>query len=285
MAIQIMTDSASDISQELAAKWNIRVIPLKIYFGEEEYLDGVTLSNRAFYEKLVETDVPPKTSQIPPYEYEQLFAEAVKAGDEVICFCLSSGVSGSYQSACIAAKDFQDSVTVIDTKQFCISEYIIVQLACRYRDAGLSAKEIVSRIREELMDAHVIAVFNTLEYLKLGGRLSAASAFAGNLLSLKPVLTIEDGVVKVLGKARGSKNSNNLLMQFVEKTGGIDFEKPVCLAYAGFSDEVLRKYMQDSARLYAGNEEKLQIAKVGATIGTYSGPGAIALAFFTKKPV
>ena len=284
MAIQIMTDSASDISQELAAKWNIRVIPLKIYFGEEEYLDGVTLSNRAFYEKLVETDVPPKTSQIPPYEYEQLFAEAVKAGDEVICFCLSSGVSGSYQSACIAAKDFQDRVTVIDTKQFCISEYIIVQQACRYRDAGLPAKEIVSRIREELKDAHVIAVFNTLEYLKLGGRLSAASAFAGNLLSLKPVLTIEDGVVKVLGKARGSKNSNNLLMQFVEKTGGIDFEKPVCLAYAGFSDEVLRKYMQDSARLYAGNEEKLQIAKVGATIGTYSGPGAIALAFFTKKP-
>ena len=88
--------------------------------------------------------------------------------------------------------------------------------------------------------------------------------------------------MKILGKARGSKNSNNLLMQFVEKTG-IDFSRPVCLAYAGFTDEVLRKYVQDSARLYEGNEDKLQTAKVGATIGTYSGPGAIAVAFFEKK--
>ena len=283
MAIQIMTDSASDISQEVAAKWNIRVIPLKVYFGDEEYLDGVTLSNREFYEKLVETDVPPRTSQIPPYEYEQLFQEAVEAGDDVLCFCLSSGVSGSYQSACIAAADFGERVTVIDTRQFCISEYIIVERACQFRDEGCSAKEIASRIREEMKDAHVIAVFNTLEYLKLGGRLSAASAFAGNLLSLKPVLTIEDGIVKVLGKARGSKNSNNLLMQFVEKTGGIDFSRPVCLAYAGFTDDVLKKYLEDSARLYEGHEDKLQFAKVGATIGTYSGPGAIAVAFFEKR--
>ena len=281
--IRIITDSASDISQELARQWDIRVIPLSIYFGEQEYLDGVTLSNREFYEKLIESSVIPKTSQIPPYGYEQEFIKAFRAGYEhVICFTLSSGVSGSYQSACLAAEKFDGKVTVIDTKQFCVSEYIIVQRAVQLRDAGLSAKELTEQIRKELTESHVIAVFDTLEYLKLGGRLSATAAFAGHLLSIKPVLTIEKGKVKIIGKARGSKHGNNMLMQAVEALG-IDFDRPVCLAYSGFSDAVLQKYVRDSKKLYEGHEDALQVAKVGATIGTYSGPDAIAVAFFEKN--
>ncbi len=283
MSIRIIADSASDISQDLAAKWGITVLPLRVRFGEEEYLDGVTLSNRSFYEKLIETDVVPKTSQIPPFEYEKHFAEAVAAGDDVICFCLSSGVSGSYQSACIAAQDFADHVTVIDSRQFCISYYIIVERAVQLRDLGCPAGEIVSRISEELKDAHVIAVFNTLEYLRLGGRIGNAAAFAGNLISLKPVLTIEEGVVKVIGKARGSRNSSNLLIKGIQNLGGIDFDRPVALGYTGFSDEVLQKYVSDSKFLYEGYEDRLEYASVGATIGTYAGPGAIAVAFFAKK--
>ena len=134
------------------------------------------------------------------------------AGDQVICFCLSSGVSGSYQSACVAAQEFEGKVFVVDTKQFCISELIIVERAVQMRDSGMSAPDIYAAILDELQDAHVLAIFNTLEYLKLGGRISSAAAFAGGLLSLKPVLTIEDGVVKILGKARGSRNGNNMLI-------------------------------------------------------------------------
>ncbi len=282
MAVRIITDSASDISQELAKKWDVTVIPLKVRFGEEEYLDGVTLSGHDFYKKLVETDEIPKTSQISPYEYAQYFEEADKAGDELIYFCLSAGVSGSYQSACIAAADFSDNIHVIDTKQFCISEYIIVQRAVELRDMGMNAKEITETIKKEMKKAHVIAIFDTLEYLKLGGRLSSAAAFAGTLLKIKPVITIDEGVVKVIGKARGSKNSHNMLMEFVKKTGGIDFDRPICLAYSGFSEDVLKKYVEDSKSLYEGNEDKLQYATVGATIGTYSGPGAIAFAYFEK---
>ena len=282
MAIRILTDSASDISQERAKEWGITVLPLKVRFGEEEFLDGDTLTPKEFYGKLVETDEIPKTSQITPYDYGEEFRKAVEAGDELICFTLSSGVSGSYQSACIAADDFEGRVHVVDTKQFCISQFIIVQRAVQLRDQGLSAKEIVALIGEEMKKAHVIAVFDTLEYLKLGGRLSSAAAFAGNLLMIKPVLTIEEGVVKIIGKARGSRNSHNMLMEFVKNTGGIDFERPVCLAYSGFSDEMLKKYVEDSRVLYEGNEDKLQYAEVGATIGTYSGPGAIALAYFEK---
>ena len=283
MTVRIITDSASDIPQIQAEKWNITVIPLKVRFGETEYLDGVTLKPREFYEKLVETDEVPKTSQIPPFEYEELFRKAKEAGEEVLCFTMSSGVSGCYQSACLAAQMFEEGVTVIDTKQFCISEYIIVERAVQLRDEGKKAGEIADIIREEMKDAHVIAVFNTLEYLKLGGRMSAAAAAAGNLLAIKPVLTIEEGIVKVIGKARGSRRSNNLLSEAVTKLGGIDFSRPLCLGYAGFNDELLRKYMNDSAYLYEGHEEALKIAKVGAAIGTYSGPGAIALAFFAKE--
>ena len=121
-----------------------------------------------------------------------------------------------------------------------------------------------------------------IEYLKLGGRLSAAAAAVGSILRLKPVLTIEEGIVKVIGKARGSRNSENMLIQFVQEMGGIDFDRPVCLGYTGFDDAFLQKYIRDSAFLYEGHEECLQITSVGATIGTYAGPGAIALAFFAK---
>jgi len=281
MGIQIITDSASDISQEKAAEWGITVLPLTVRFHEEEYQDGVTLTPYQFYEKLVETDEIPKTSQITPYTYEQIFQQVTDDGDKAICFCLSSGVSGSYQSACLAAKSFEDNVAVIDTCQFCISQYIIVQRAVQLRDAGMAFEEIIGRISEELKEAHVIAVFDTLEYLKLGGRISAAAAAIGNMLSLKPVLTIEDGVVKILGKARGSKKSGNMLTQFVSELGGIDFSRPVCLAYSGFDDSILQKYVKDSADIYAGHEDALQTAYVGATIGTYAGPGAIAVAFFS----
>ncbi len=282
MAVRIATDSASDISQERAKEWGITVIPLRVRFGEEEFLDGVTLSSEDFYKKLVETDEVPKTSQITPFEFAEVFKAADEANDELIFFSISAGVSGSYQSACLAAADYSDNIHVVDTRQFCISEFIIVQRAVQLRDQGMGAKEIVDVISEEMKKAHVISVFDTLEYLKLGGRLSSAAAFAGSVLMIKPVITIENGEVKVIGKARGSRNSHNMLMEFVKKTGGIDFERPICLAYSGFSDEMLRKYVEDSKSLYEGNEDKLQYATVGATIGTYAGPGAIALAYFEK---
>ena len=281
--VRIITDSASDISQEKAKEWNIKVLPLTVRFGEEEYLDGVTLSSHDFYKKLIETDKLPKTTQISPYAYAREFAEADEAGEELIYFSLSSGVSGSYQSACLAAADYSRNIHVVDTKQFCISEYIIVQRAVQLRDKGMDAKAIVETISEEMKRAHVIAVFDTLEYLKLGGRLSSAAALAGTLLMIKPVITIDEGVVKVIGKARGSKNGHNMLMEFVKKTGGIDMDMPACLAYSGVSDDMLKKYVEDSKILYEGHEDKLQYAVAGATIGTYTGPGAIALAFFEKS--
>lgn len=283
MAVRIIVDSASDVSQATAKEWGITVVPLKVRFGDDEYQDGKTLSNTEFYERLIETDVVPKTSQIPPAEYIDEFENAVEAGDEVVCLVLSSGVSGCFQSATIASSDFEDKIHLVDTRQFSLSYYILVEYAVRLRDEGKSAAEIAEAIENAKSRAKVLSVFDTLEYLKAGGRLSSTAAFVGNVLSIKPVITITDGVVEVIGKARGSKNGNNILNQTIDKVGGIDFSMPICFGYTGLSDDMLQKYIRDGKDIYEGKLVELKVVSVGATIGTYAGPGAIAVAFFMNE--
>ncbi|MBQ1490633.1 MAG: DegV family protein [Blautia sp.] len=281
MAIRIVADSASDIPQEQAREWNITVLPLTIRFGEEEFLDGVTLSHDEFFYRLENNKEFPKTSQITPFTYGKVFKEAVEVGDEVLCFTLSSGVSGSYASACMAAEEAGGKVFVIDTRQFCISEYILVQRAVQLRDAGLSFEELLEKIKEELPQVHVLAAFDTLEYLRRGGRLSAVTAFAGGMLSIKPVLTIEEGVVHILGKARGIKKACDSLLEEAKKIGVIDGSRPICFGYTGNSQESIMAFMErfkDAAKLTMNTP----LVRVGATIGAYAGPGAVAVAFFAR---
>lgn len=278
MSIQIITDSASDITQAEARRWGIQVLPLRTIFNGEEFLDGVTIDNRQFFQKLIESDALPTTSQMTPYEYERAFQAAADAGDEILCVTLSSKLSGCCQSARIAA----DAVpaVVVDSENVCIGQRILVELAVRLRNTGKSARKIGDILEREKKNIRLIALLDTLEYLKKGGRISPAVALAGSLLSIKPVIAIERGEVAILGKARGSKNGNNMLMDLVRKCGGINFEKPYCLAYSGLTDALLQKYIADSASLYAGQTEHLPISTIGSTIGTHVGPGAIAAAFF-----
>lgn len=282
MSVRIIVDSASDIILDRAAELDVDVIPLKTIFGEEEYLDGVTISHKEFYEKLIESDVHPTTSQIPPYEFEERFAEAKEAGDTVLCITLSSKLSGTYQSANIAADGYEDIVTIVDSENVAIGEHLLVELAVRLRDEGKSAKEIAEVLNAEKKKIRLIALLDTLEYLKKGGRISGTAAAVGGLLSIKPVIAIENGEIAVLGKARGSRNGQNLLREYSTKQGNIDYAKSCLLAYTGLSDELLRKYIADSQELYAGFRKQLRICTIGSSIGTHAGPGAIAVAFFTK---
>lgn len=280
MSVKIITDSASDITQAEAKQWNIQVLPLRTIFNGQEFLDGITIDNRQFFQKLVESDVLPTTSQLSPYEYEEAFQAARAAGEEILCVTLSSRLSGCCQSARIAA----DAVpaVVVDSENVCVGQRILVELAVRLRDAGRSAREIGDILEQEKGSIRLIALLDTLEYLKKGGRISPAVALAGSLLSIKPVVAVERGEVVILGKARGSKNGSNMLMDLVRKCGGINFEKPYCLAYSGLSDALLQKYITDSASLYAGQTEHLPVSTIGSTIGTHVGPGAIAAAFFVN---
>ena len=281
MSVRIITDSASDITQAEAQELGITILPLKTIFGDEEFLDGVTLDHKTFYQKLIENDTLPTTSQLSPFDYEEAFRTAVEAGDDVVCITLSAKLSGCFQSATIAAEEFPGRITLVDSQNVAIGQRILVQQALKARDEGLPATQIGVLLEVQKKDIHLIALLDTLEFLKRGGRLSSAAAFAGTLLGIKPVIAVADGEVATLGKARGSKNGSNMLMKLVEQSG-IDFDRPFALAYSGLDDTLLRKDLEDSASLYEGKADHLPVHPIGSTIGTHVGPGAIALAFFRK---
>lgn len=280
MSVRIVVDSTADVTDEIRAK--LSVVPLTVHFGEQEYVDGITINHKQFYEMLVETDVLPTTSQPSPDAFAQVFRQAQEAGEQVVALTVSSKLSGTCQSAMIAAADFPDSVWVVDTKTVAIGCGILAELAVRLKEEGLSAAEIVARLEEERENIRVIALLDTLEYLKKGGRISKTVAFAGGLLSIKPVVTIQDGEIHILGKARGSKQGNNLLVTEIQKAGGVDFTKPLMLGYTGLSDALLEKYVLDSGALWDGHGDCIQSTPIGSVIGTHAGPGAIAVAFFKQ---
>lgn len=279
MKIRIITDSASDLLAPHRPE--ITVLPMTITFGEEQFRDGVDLTHRQFYEKLIEGEDLPTTSQIAPAQFEEAFRAAVEAGESVVAVVLSSKLSGTYQSACIAAEEFPDKVFVVDSANATIGERILVERGLELMDQGLDAAAIAARLDEEKADIRLVALLDTLEYLKRGGRVSASVALVGGLLAIKPVVAVQDGEVVMLGKARGSKNGNNLLVQEIQKTG-VDFSRPYKLGYAGLNDSLLQKYIADSAALWEGHTDALPTGTVGGTIGTHVGPGAIAVAFFQK---
>ena len=278
MAVRIITDSGFDVPDASDAR--LTVLPLSITFGDTTYADGVDLTNDRFFELLIESDELPKTSQATPYAYAQIFERVRAAGDEAVVITLSSGLSGTYQSAVTAAADYPE-VHVVDSKNVTIGQGILVQYALRLVDEGRGASEIASLVESARERLVLLALLDTLEYLKRGGRIPKSVGTIGELLSIKPVVGVRDGEVVMLGKARGSKNGRNLLHQEVEKNG-IDFAMPVLIGYSGLSDKLLRKYLDDNRVIWEGKvaEEDLPITSVGATVGTHVGPNAIALAFF-----
>ncbi len=285
MSVRVITDSASDITSEdiATAGWqNLTVLPLTVSFGDDVYLDGVDLTHRRFYELLVESDELPKTGQVNPYAFERPMREAHEAGDEVVVVTLSGKLSGTYESAVSAAAQLGEGIYIVDSKNVCVGERILVEYALRLAADGLAAADIATALEQAKDDVFVVALLDTLEYLRRGGRIPATAAAVGQLLSIKPVIAIEDGEVVVLGKARGSKNGRNLLAQQVEQAGGIDFSMPLALGYTGLDCSLLEKYIEDSHGIWDKAVEKgqLPVHRVGATIGTHVGPGAIALGFF-----
>lgn len=281
MSVKIIVDSTADLLPRVAER--VRIIPLTIRFGDQEFIDGVTINSRKFYEMLVESDVLPTTSQANPAVFGEAFAEAVAEGHEVVCITCSGKLSGTHQSAVIAAEEYPGKVFVVDSQTIALGSAILTEYALGLADRGLSAEEIAWKLLQKREKVRLIAMLDTLEYLKKGGRISTTVAFAGGLLNIKPVICIEDGEIKMLGKARGSRQGNNLLVQEIQKAGGVDFGKPLLLGYTGLSDNLLKKYIADSAALWQGNVEELPVSIVGSVVGTHAGPGAVAVAFFSAE--
>lgn len=237
MSVQIIVDSTVDMPERM--KDRFRIVPLTVHFGAEEFIDGVTIDKHRFYERLVESDELPTTSQATPAAFDKEFAEVAAAGDSAVVVTLASKFSGTYQSACIAAAEY-DNIYVVDSKSAAIGSGILAEYALKCADKGMDAKTIAETLEKKRDEICLVALLDTLEYLKKGGRISKTVAFAGGLLNIKPVITVVDGEIQVIGKARGSKQGNNLLVQKIHESGGIDFDEPIILGYSGLSDSYLK---------------------------------------------
>ena len=279
MSVQIIVDSTVDMPERM--KDRFRIVPLTVHFGAEEFIDGVTIDKHRFYERLVESDELPTTSQASPAAFDAIFSDVASVGDSAVVVTLASKFSGTYQSACIAAAEY-DNIYVVDSKSAAIGSGILAEYALECADKGMDAKTIAETLEKKRDEICLIALLDTLEYLKKGGRISKTVAFAGGLLNIKPVITVVDGEIQVIGKARGSKQGNNLLVQKIHESGGIDFDEPIILGYSGLSDSYLKKYVEDSRDIWQDKVDSLASTLICSVIGTHTGPGVVAVAFFKK---
>ncbi len=276
---RIIIDSTTDMAASFMDK--VMVVPLMISFGEKEYADGIELSRDEFYRKLESGKTLPKTSQASPAAFESVYREVRENGMNGVVITVSSDLSGTYQSACIAAADYP-GIYVVDSKNATIGAGILAEYAIICAENGMPADRIAEELENKKNDICLVAMLDTLEYLWKGGRLSGAAAIAGGLLNIKPVITIKDGAVVVLGKARGAKKANNLLVEQIT-LHGVQYNKPVLLGYSGTTDTLLQNYISDSRMLWEGHLDKLEKAQVCSVIGTHAGPGAVAVAFFKER--
>lgn len=282
--IKIITDSGSDISQQEANRINIKVIPIVTIFSNVEYYDGVTISNEEFYHRLVDKKEYPKTTQVNPSSYMEAFEQEISSGNEILCITLGSKISGCYQSAILASSSFEkEKIHVFDSNSVSIGERNFVYLAIDCLNKGMTIEQTIAFLEKKKKESVTIASLDTLEYLERGGRISKTTAIIGNMFSIKPVIELKNGSIKLIGKARGYKNAHNLLNKTLEKYGGIDFSLPISVGYSGLSNELLEKYLESNKEVYQNNIKELPIYQIGAAIGTHCGPGTIVLSYFKKR--
>ena len=255
--IQVIIDSTVDMADRL--KDRVKTVPLIVSFGDREYLDGIDLSRDDFYRELEAGQLLPKTSQPSPASFEKIFEEIHESGEEGIV------------------------ISVVDSETVAVGTGILAEYALRCIDRGMPRDEIISQLNQKKDEICLVAMLDTLEYLKRGGRISKTVAFAGGVLNIKPVVTVKDGEILILGKARGTKKANNFLVEEIQKNG-IDYSLPILLGYTGTSTELLDKYIESSRSLWEGQVDELNSSQICSVVGTHAGPGAVAVAFFAKRP-
>ena len=203
-----------------------------------------------------------------------------------VIICVPSGITEVEERAVIDAgiqAGARKVYLIEEPVAAAIGAGILAEYALACLDRGMDAAGLARALEQKRQDVCVLALVDTLEYLKRGGRISKTTALAGGLLNIKPVLTIENGEILLVGKARGSRQGNNLLVEKIHACGGIDFSLPILLGYTGLTDVFLKKYVEDSRALWENGTDRLDSTLIGGVIGTHAGPGAVAVAFFRKK--
>ena len=276
--VKIYADSTCDIKPEDAARMGVTLIPMSIVFGNEKYRQNIDLTAAEFFQKLTESEITPTTSQLTPFDLEQNYKKAAKDGSEIVAIHLSSALSGTYQSAVIAAREVP-GVYPVDSQSATAGIALLVRIAVQMRDSGKSAKAIAKKIAELSERVMIAAYIPTLKYLVRGGRVSSAAGLAGTILNVYPIISVRDGVVKNVGKAKGKDMAHREIAKIVNEHG-IDKQYGIVFTHAdGAHDlEALKVCMENQIK---GCE--LMDCEIGAVIGTHTGPGAVGLAFITKN--
>lgn len=280
--VKIVTDSTCDLSNELIKQYDIAVVPLTVYFGDEAYKDGLDISSLEFYKFLCEKNTHPTTSQPSPEAFKEVYKNILANGDEIISLHISSGLSGTYQSAVLASKQLDNNdITVIDSKNLCLSLASIVLESAKAAKEGKSKDDILKMIQNMISNTELYFVVDTLEYMQKGGRIGKASALMGSLLNIKPILTLKDGTVTPFDKVRGAKKALNkmgeLVKDFVTRNEG----KEVLISYAwGGNPVLLDEFMNTLPEEYK-REQDITV-QIGAVVGAHIGPGAFGVSLTLK---
>lgn len=278
--LKIVTDSTSDLSFDYAKENGIEIVSLPVFFGDDCYRDGIDLSRSEFYEKLSKTDELPKTSQITPNEFKELFQKLLEGGDEVFGIFLSSELSGTYQSALLAQKELEsEKIVVLDSRTVTFALGILVLEAVKLRDQGKSLQEIADNIRKLIPRTRLWAIVDTLKYLKMGGRISAASAAIGTVIGITPLIAVQNGVVEAIGKSRGRKSGLKRLAQLLKEEVP-DTNYTVALGHSNAEDALADAKKTLSPLV---DVEDYLIGNIGAVVGTHVGPGAVGIAYIAKE--
>lgn len=278
--VRVLVDSSADFEMNEIQAMNLDFVSISVTLGEENFKDGIDLNKDRLYEMLEGTELFPKTAQPSPADFVEIFEDVKEKGDEMIYFALSSGLSGTYQSATIAKNMVEyDNIHLIDTLSATHVIRLMAEYAIRFRDQGMTAEEIVEKVESMKSRCRVVAAVDTLEYLCRGGRLSRAAATVGELANLKPIIAVsEEGTMKVLGKCIGRLKATSYLLKQLEEMG-IDTEYPVYTIYS-YGTENVEKLEEKLAKAdvkVAGRQQ------IGATIGAHVGPGAFGIVFVEKR--
>lgn len=277
----LLIDSTADIRNEELTKWNLRMVSLSVSIDGQMYKDSVDLMPDEFYQKIAVSKTFPKTSQPSPNEFLEIFEEAKENNEELIYLGVSSGLSGTVNSARLALDMVEyDKIYIVDTLEAIQALRLLALEAVRMRDSGKSAKEIVEKIEYLKKHVHIFSMINNLDYLSKGGRLSKAVAFVGNLVNLKPLIDLDaSGKIRMYGHTLGKQRAYKAILKDIDNTP-IDYNYPVCFGYT-YGKENMEKLYELMNEKYPLND--VDFSQIGPAIGSHIGPGGFCVMYVSDK--
>lgn len=276
MVVRIVTDSTADLPAKVASELGITVVPLTVFFGDEAFLDGVELDNPGFYQKLAASKDLPRTSQPSPAAFQEAFQRLIDEGaDAILSIHLSSKLSGTYQSACTARDSLPEDmrkvpISVLDSQSISVGMNYAIQGAARLAREGKTLEELQAYVEDTLSRTSILAVLDTLEFVRRGGRIGGASALLGNMLSFKPIIEIKEGEVAPVERPRTRGKAYARIAQLVTEMGEIE-----SISIAESNGEVGQQLKAAIKEVYSG---EMPIYRLGAVLGVHTGPGTAAIA-------